>query len=205
MAQLKSLVTSLGPSPSGPPVGAKNRRAGGTLKRDAKEVQSRLKSQTVNGLRYDADSDIVKIKNGLQQVSKRGLASTSLSPVLTIDFSAEAFMFSIGCIIVRDELEKEKTYSLKDSQTNRQTIHNENIFDAAAYSRIRNKNIKLDDSFCNDDDPIFELDDAPPKRAQREREKAQEKESPDIIGVSGEIANTNSQPGQLVLKQFLST
>ncbi|MAG27529.1 hypothetical protein CMI47_18500 [Candidatus Pacearchaeota archaeon] len=189
---------------------AKQREGGrSTARRLSRQTQKRRASrqtEIINGQSYSINSNSYKIKKGIQTLSNRGLVHTEENDSLTIDFSSEAFLFSIGCIIVRDELEKEKTYSLKDSQTNRQTIHNENIFDAKAYSQLRNKNIKLDDSFCNEDDPIFELDDAPPKRAQREREEQEDSLIPDVVGLSADIAHKNSLPGQsFVLKQFLNT
>jgi hypothetical protein len=189
---------------------AKQRESGkSTVRLLSRQVQERRRARqtaTINGKSYSINSDSYKIKKGIQVLSDQGLANIEGNDSLTIDFSSEAFLFSIGCIIVRDELEKEKTYSLKDSQTNRQTIHNENIFDAKAYSRLKNKNIKLDDSFCNEDDPIFELDDAPPKRAQREREEQEDSLIPDVVGLSADIANKNSLPGQSsILKQFLNT
>jgi hypothetical protein len=141
------------------------------------------------------DSKEYKVKNGIKQLAKRGTMTKENNEV-SIEFSSEAFLFSIGCTVVKSGKEKEKTFSLLETCSDLEAIDNENIFDTEKFKNKRNKIIPLDDKFPNLDDPIFDLDDAPALRIQKEKEKQQEQENLiDVVDIAGDVVDANLKPG----------
>ena len=184
---------------------AKTTKPGKRLTQVANARAGARNTAKVNGKTVSKNSDTYKVKNGITLLAKRGIATSENSDVSTA-FSSEAFLFAIGCTIVKDGEESKDTFSLLDVCTDSETIANENIYDTQQFEKTRNKNIALKDKFKSPDDTIYELDDSPSLREQEERRAQEEETAPSVVGVAGALVTLNTTPGNgLVLKQLLNT
>ena len=80
---------------------------------------------------------------------------------------ANNLLESLGCCIS----EKGRDFSLIEEQTNKEPLANPNIVDDGALKKEKNKQIKITDKFKNTNDPIFQMDDPPPRKDQLRDEK----------------------------------
>ena len=94
--------------------------------------------------------------------------------------------------------------SLLSSQTDTETIDNENIFDEIAMSKITNDNIKAFDKFPNtDSDPFYTLDDAPPRTTTSKIRTTSDLQSiVDVQQVTTDVVALNFASKGTTLKQF---
>ena len=101
-----------------------------------------------------------------------------------IDFIANAIINSFQCSVVNGK-ESKKGYSLLESESDTETIKNENILDTSSYEKISNEAKTAESRFSNKDDPFYNLDAALPYRLQSKRKKSiQRNNTPDLIDVS---------------------
>jgi|6_EtaG_2_1085325.scaffolds.fasta_scaffold00795_9 hypothetical protein len=180
----------------------RTRTSGASLSSATKTRSNKRGTRTINGETVKKSSSTYKVKNGITQLAKLGIALTESEEVST-DFSSEALLQSLGCSVVTGGKEKQKTYSLLESETDTETVANINILDAQKFSNLKNKGISLSDKFTNVDDPIFDLDDAPSLKIQQERNISLQKSAPDVVSIAADLVSLNLKASNnSVLKQF---
>ena len=110
------------------------------------------------------------------------------------EFMCNAIINAFECSVVNGA-ESKKSYSLLDSESDTETIKNENILDETSYQKISNKAQTAEGRFSNKDDPFYNLDDAPSNRLQAKREKAVKRNAPDLVQFTVDISRLSSDPG----------
>lgn len=168
--------------------------------------KSNLRStKAINGKRFTQGTNSYNVMRGVRKLSKQNIGYTQ-NDSFSIDMSSEAMLFSIGCTIVSSGEDSKRDFSLKDTQTDIETIDNENILDSKSLNRVTNNKSSLTDTFTNQDDPMYELDDAPSLRAKKEREEQIKSQTVDVINVAGDVVSENMKSSNygsiLRLKQF---
>ena len=161
--------------------------------------------KTINGKKFIKGTNSYNVMSGVRKLSKQNIGYTQ-NDSFSIDMSSEAMLFSIGCTIVHGGKDSKRDFSLKDTQTDIETIDNENILDSKSLNRVTNNKSSLTDTFTNQDDPMYELDDAPSLRAKKEREEQIKSQTVDVINVAGDVVSENMKSSNvrsiLRLKQF---
>tara|TARA_R110000744_G_scaffold135647_3_gene245143 strand:+ start:669 stop:1322 length:654 start_codon:yes stop_codon:yes gene_type:complete len=106
---------------------------------------------------------------------------------------------TLGCSLI----EKNKSFSLLDDQTDKTEIQNPNILDEDGFKKIKNLQKKADDKFSNVDDPFYKLDDAPSVKdsALREETTRKQKDRQKVI-LSSDISAINFDRDTKSLKYF---
>ena len=161
--------------------------------------------KTINGKKFIKGTNSYNVMSGVRKLSKQNIGYTQ-NDSFSIDMSSEAMLFSIGCTIVSSGEDSKRDFSLKDTQTDIETIDNENILDSKSLNRVTNNKSSLTDTFTNQDDPMYELDEAPPLRAKKEREEQIKSQTVDVINITGDVVSENMKSSNvrsiLRLKQF---
>jgi hypothetical protein len=150
---------------------------------DLKSVASSGKSQR------KTKSKTTQLKSMARKFSISG-QMIKMGTGVSTDFIANAIMGAYQCSVVNGQ-ESKKGYSLLDSESDTETIANENILDTSAYEKISNSAQTAEGRFSNKDDPFYNLDDALPNRLQSKRQKSiQKNNAPDLIEITLSIGRT---------------
>tara|TARA_R110000824_G_scaffold171811_6_gene349472 strand:- start:457 stop:1005 length:549 start_codon:yes stop_codon:yes gene_type:complete len=97
----------------------------------------------------------------------------------------------------------EKDFSLKETQTDNETVDNPNIIDTKGLKNKKNKKIKTDNIFKNPDDPFYKLDAAPPRSVQLQNKKIKREESKtQQIKLGSDLSKMNIVSSKNSLKYF---
>jgi hypothetical protein len=101
---------------------------------------------------------------------------------------AEALLFTLGITYTG----KKSNYSLKESQTDEDTVVNPNIIDRDYWSNLKNKNIKTKDKFPDRDDPFYKQDGGISRKDRSKRERIIEKERPSLVRIASDVVTLNT-------------
>lgn len=143
-----------------------------------------------NGTTLTQGSSAFKVVGQSRSLSQKGL-TPRLSPQLSIDDISQAVLQSYGCSLVYG-VENKTDYSLIETQTDKEEVQNENIFDSSAYSNLSNQNIEATDKFPNKDDPFYDLDDGLTQKLQQKRNRTVKRSEPDLVELAASLIALNT-------------
>jgi|ETNvirnome_2_300_1030623.scaffolds.fasta_scaffold11208_3 hypothetical protein len=138
-------------------------------------------------------SKLTTLTTTAAKLSRAGMMNP-VSEKAGLEFMCNAIINAFQCSVVNGK-ESKKSYSLLDSESDTETIKNENILDETSYQKISNKAQTAEGRFSNKDDPFYNLDDAPSNRLQAKREKAVKRNAPDLVQFTVDISRLSSDPG----------
>ena len=138
-------------------------------------------------------SKLTTLTTTAAKLSRAGMMNP-VSEKAGLEFMCNAIINAFECSVVNGA-ESKKSYSLLDSESDTETIKNENILDETSYQKISNKAQTAEGRFSNKDDPFYNLDDAPSNRLQAKREKAVKRNAPDLVQFTVDISRLSSDPG----------
>ena len=166
-----------------------------------KSVSSKKNKRSIRGKTVSAaDSTRLIIANdAFKSLKSKGLVKDQNVNVSDNDLALDV-LSSIGCSVSVEPIDM----SLLSSQTDTETIDNENIFDEIAMSKITNDNIEAFDKFPNtDSDPFYTLDDAPPKTTTSKIRTTSDLQSiVDVQQITTDVVTLNFASKGTTLKQF---
>ena len=138
-------------------------------------------------------SKLTTLTTTAAKLSRAGMMNP-VSEKAGLEFMCNAIINAFECSVVNGA-ESKKSYSLLDSESDTETIKNENILDETSYQKISNKAQTAEGRFSNKDDPFYNLDDAPSNRLQAKRERAVQRNAPDLVQLTVDISRLSSDPG----------
>ena len=110
---------------------------------------------------------------------------------------ANNLLESLGCCISA----KGRDFSLIEEQPSKEPLANPNIVDKDALKKEKNKQIKITDKFKNINDPIFQMDGAPPRKDQLKDKKIRsEDQNKRTIMLSADLVRYSLLKGVTPLK-----
>jgi hypothetical protein len=129
----------------------------------------------------------------IKKTAKKLIQEGQLSAInegVSIDFICNAIINVYQCSEVSG-IESKKEYSLLDSESDTETITNENILDTSSYKKISNEATSAEGRFSNKDDPFYNLDEALPNRLKSKRQKSiQKSNAPDLVQLVIDLSKT---------------
>tara|TARA_Y100000034_G_C6744241_1_gene330434 strand:- start:114 stop:566 length:453 start_codon:yes stop_codon:yes gene_type:complete len=133
-------------------------------KRKTKKTQSKTATIKILARKLSAAGEMNNINEGV-----------------STDFICNEIINTYQCSVVNGK-ESKKEYSLLDSETDMETIKNENILDTSSYEKISNEAKSAEGRFSNKDDPFYNLDEALPNRlSSKRKESIQKSNVPDLV------------------------
>ena len=153
-------------------------------------IKKLKRAKKQNGETLTQGSSAYKVIGESRSLSQKGLTPRT-NPQLSIDDISQAVLQSYGCSLVYG-VENKTDYSLIETQTDEEEVQNENILDAKALAKIKNKNKLATDKFPNKDDPFYDLDDGLTQKLQQKRNRTVKRSEPDLVELVASLITLNT-------------
>lgn len=101
---------------------------------------------------------------------------------------SDKFLFALGVIV---ESVDERDYSLKSIASDKEYVLNPNILESKDYDAMKSEYDKPDDKFPNQNDPFYELDEAPTNSFEKKALVNRVKGGYTLSPIVGDILNRN--------------
>lgn len=142
-----------------------------------------------------------KLKNTSQ--AKRILNKNKLSSQLDTKKAGTALDIMLSNIGITIEAMDEEDFSFKDYEKNTELLQNPNILQKHSFKKLKNKQLRIEDKFSNEDDPFYELDDPRDLNETRQKNVNTIDESEALSDIAKEIFSSNLS-NDTAVKQFRS-
>jgi|ETNvirnome_2_300_1030623.scaffolds.fasta_scaffold10156_3 hypothetical protein len=143
---------------------------------------SEFRAQVSDTKSRRSSSKTQKIKKIASSLARKG-AMTNINKGLSVDFICAEIINANQSHVVEGK-QGRKNYSLLESESDSETIKNENILDRSSYEKITNRAQLAEGRFSNQDDPFYNLDDGLSNRLKTKRNKTQQNNYPDLIQIA---------------------
>ncbi len=142
-----------------------------------------------------------KLKNTSQ--AKRILNKNNLSSKLNTKKSGTAFDIMLSNMGVTIEAMDEEDFSFKNDEKNIELLLNPRILQKNSFKKLKNKQLRIEDKFSNEDDPFYELDDPRDLNETRQKNVNTIDQSEALSDIAKEIFSFNLS-NDTAVKQFRS-